>query len=313
MSLAPGTSEANSARTSQPGFAGAAIFDRYVLSRLTRRTRLRRLLLERITEPLHLNLASVFVALFGTYRAKVACDLVIRQQFAWPLLRIADEAVKIGLKRVSIAEFGVANGAGLLNMCKLAVSTTKATGIEFDVFGFDTGTGMPPAIDHRDHPELWQQSDFPMDVGALQRALPGFARLLIGDVAETIPSFLASLSPQAPLAFVSLDLDYYSSSKRALEVFKGEPTQYLPTAQIYLDDIVIENANPWCGELLAVEEFNAETAMRKIAPVPMVRSQRLFKNARYLDQMYQLHVFDHPLRQPRSDRAAHVIPNEYIG
>lgn len=313
MTLAADTPERSRTGTAGAGFTGAAVLDRYILSRLTRKTRLRRLLLERLTEPMHLNIASVFVALFGSYRAKVACDLVIRQQFAWPLLRVADEAKKMGLSRVSIAEFGVANGAGLLNMCKLAVSTTKATGIEFDVYGFDTGTGMPPAIDHRDHPELWQAADFPMDVEGLQRALPSFAHLMIGDVEDTIPSFLANLSPQAPLAFVSLDVDYYSSSKRALEVFKGEPTQYLPTMQLYLDDIVIDNANPWCGELLAVNEFNAETQMRKIAPVPMVRAQRLFKNARYLDQMYQLHVFDHPLRQPRTDRASHVIPNEYIG
>ena len=294
------------------GTKRAGIIDRYVLKRLTRRTRLKRLMYERLAEPLHLNVASLFVALFGSFRAKVEFDLIIRQQFAWPILRAADEAKKHGLSKVTIAEFGVASGAGLLNMCKIAASVTKATGVQFEIFGFDTGTGMTPAIDYRDHPELWQESDFPMDVERLTRALPPFCHLMIGDVEVTIPSFLASLSPSAPLAFLSLDVDYYSSSVRALQVLKGEPTQYLPMVTIYLDDIVIESANPWCGELLAVNEFNDENQLRKIAPFSMLRAQRLFKAPRWIDQMYVAHVLDHPSRQPRINRPAHVIPKEYV-
>lgn len=294
------------------GSTRAAMIDRYVLKRLTRRSRLKRLVYERLVEPLHLNVASAFVALFGSFRAKVEFDLIIRQQFAWPILRAADEARKHGLSKVTIAEFGVASGAGLLNMCKIVASVTKVTGIEFEIFGFDTGSGMPPAIDHRDHPELWQESDFPMDVERLTRTLPPYCHLMIGDVGATIPSFLAGLSPSAPLAFVSLDVDYYSSSVRALEVFKGDPTQYLPMVILYLDDIVVESANPWCGELLAVNEFNAATALRKIAPFSMLRAQRLFKAPRWIDQMYVAHILDHPTRQPRVTRPAHVIPNEYV-
>jgi len=242
----------------------------------------------------------------------VEFDLIIRQQFAWSILRAADEARKHGYDKVSLAEFGVANGAGLFNMCRIAVSVTKATGVRFDIYGFDTGRGMPPAVDYRDHPEMFQESDFPMDVERLTRALPPFCRLLIGDVEATIPAFLDQLPSDAPLAFVSLDVDYYSSSKRALEVFKAPASKYLPSVTLYLDDIVIESANPWCGELLAIDEFNAENALRKIAPFPMLRAQRLFKHARWLDQIYLLHTLDHPHRQPRRDRASHVIANEYV-
>jgi hypothetical protein len=59
-------------------------------------------------------------------------------------LYVADEAKKLGLKSVTLAEFGVANGAGLLNICLVAQRVTKATGIEFDIYGFDSGKGMPP-------------------------------------------------------------------------------------------------------------------------------------------------------------------------
>jgi hypothetical protein len=300
-----------SAPSAAKRMGGASVIDRYLLSRLTRQSRRNRLVTERLTEPLHLNLASLFVALFGSFRAKVDHDLIVRQQFAFPILHAADKAREQGLKSITIAEFGVANGAGLLNMCKIATSVTKATGVEFRIFGFDTGAGLPPAVDYRDHPEMFQQNDFPMDVERLRAALPSFAELVIGDVAETVPSFCTTLSPASPLAFVSMDLDYYSSTKPALEIFNGNPECYLPAVLLYLDDTVIETANPWCGELLAVNEFNEENKTRKIAPFPMLRPRRLFKNSRWIDQIYLLHVLDHPARAPKLRRASHVIPNEY--
>lgn len=296
-----------------PALARASVLNSYVLKRLARKGRRNRVWTERFTEPLHLNVISAFVALFGSFRTKVAHDLIIRQQFAFPILHAAEKAKEAGLKRLTIAEFGVANGAGLLNMCAIASAVTKATGIGFDVVGFDTGKGMPPALDYRDHPEMFQESDFPMDVPRLTRALPPGARLMIGDVSETIPEFLSTLSPKSPLAFASLDVDYYSSAKRALEVFKGRPEQYRPSVLLYLDDTVIESANPWCGELLAVNEFNDENALRKIAPFPMLRARRLFKNARWIEQIYLVHVLDHEARSPRLVRTRHVIQNEYIG
>jgi len=296
-----------------PALARASVLNAYVLKRLSLKGRRNRVWTERFTEPLHLNLISAFVALFGTFRAKVAHDLIIRQQFAFPILHAAEKARTAGLKRLTLAEFGVANGAGLLNMCAIATAVTKATGIQFDVVGFDTGKGMPPAIDFRDHPEMFQESDYPMDVPRLTRALPPFAKLMIGDVADTIPEFLSNLSPAAPLAFASLDVDYYSSAKRALEVFKGHAQLYTPAVLLYLDDTVIESANPWCGELLAVNEFNAENELRKIAPFPMLRARRLFKNARWLEQIYLVHIFDHKARAPRLMRTRQVIQNEYIG
>jgi hypothetical protein len=172
---------------------------------------------------------------------------------------------------------------------------------------------MPPAIDYRDHPEYWQEGDFPIDIPRLEAALPPFARLLIGDVEETIPDFLEKLSPDAPLGFVSLDVDYYSSAKRALEVFKATPRKYLPVVILYLDDIVADTANPWCGESLAVREFNQETELRKISPFTFLRSKRIFKNARWIDQIYLVHILDHDARSPKITRGVSVVPNEYIG
>lgn len=298
--------------TAAPHITGASVFNRYVLRRFFQ-GRARKLATERLTEPLHINLISLFVALFGTFRAKVNFDLIVRQQYAFPMLHAADEARAQGLSRVTVIEFGVAHGAGLLNLCAIAKSVTAATGVSFDVVGFDTGAGMPRAVDYRDHPEVWQEGDFPMDYSRLQSALPPFAQIVIGDVADTIPAFLSKLTPRAPLAFVSIDVDYYSSAKKALAIFASDPEQYLPAVTVYLDDIGFETANPWCGELLAVREFNDQQDLRKIAPFSMLRATRICKNPRWIDMMYTCHILDHPLRGTARRRpAATVLGNEYL-
>jgi hypothetical protein len=290
------------------------IADFYVLKRLMRKGQLRKVFVERLTEPLHLNLLSLFVALFGNYRAKVAWDLVVRQQYAFPILYAADAAKQHGFSRVTVVELGVAGGAGLLNMCRIAERTRAATGIDIRVVGFDGGKGMPPAIDYRDLPEHFQEGDFPMDFPRLRASLPPFAELIIGDVAQTVPEFARALSPEAPLGFVAVDVDYYSSAKLALQILAGDVRGLLPLIPVYLDDIGVDGANPWTGELLAVGEFNAEHGLRKIAPFTLLRSRRIFKNTQWIDRMFAAHIHDHPLRSAAVRRPEQwVIGNEYLG
>jgi len=156
---------------------------RYLLSRLSMPSRRRRLLVERLGEPLHLNVISLFVALFGGTRAKIDFDLIVRQQFAFPMLYAADLARLRGYSTFTVLEFGVASGAGLLNMCQIADLVEKATGVRIKIAGFDTGTGMPKAVDYRDLPELWQQGDFKMD----QTALPSESMAWDEILADKLP------------------------------------------------------------------------------------------------------------------------------
>jgi hypothetical protein len=276
--------------------------------------RLGRVLYERFPEPLHLNILSIFVALFGSYKTKIAFDLVVRQQYAFSILKTAELAQAQGLKSVTVIEFGVAAGAGLMNICNIARKITKLTGVEFQIFGFDSGQGMPPPRDHRDHPEVFSEGSFPLiDRGALIRALPQNARLILGDIQETLPHFIAGLSPSSPVGFVVIDVDYYSSAKDCLNVFLGEPNHYLPLALVYLDDIGFESASPWTGELLAVREFNEENEMRKINLFTGLRHKRLFKHTSWFDQLYLLHVLDHPRRSVSgAHREIKVITNPYL-
>ncbi|HXW51017.1 MAG TPA: hypothetical protein VEJ41_03410 [Candidatus Acidoferrales bacterium] len=260
------------------------------------------LVANRLTEPLHILAMSAVVAIFGTFRARVAFDLIFPPAYAYCILQTAELARALGLARVTIVEFGVANGAGLLAMCRIARSVTAATGVEFDIVGFDREGGMPPPVDYRDHPELWQAGDFVADHDRLRAKLPPNARLVVGDLAVTVPAFAQQLSAEAPLGFASLDVDYYSSASQALSIFEGRPEHYLPWTCLYADDIVYPSNNRWCGELLAIEEFNASHVARKIDQWRFLPAFRRIKNARWLGQVYFVHVLDHPRRQPGADR-----------
>jgi len=245
------------------------------------------------------------VAVLGGYRARVYFDLVFRQYTAFCMLDAADRAANLGLKRISVVEFGVASGAGLLNICDNARAIRKATGIEFDIYGFDTGAGLPPPRSYRDHPELYQQGDFPMNFRALQARLPENAKLVLGDIATTVPQFLRE--GLAPLGYVALDVDYYWSAVEALRIFSGPPEFYLPLVNLYLDDCHDAYHNPSCGEMLACQEFNEANDLRKIFPYTALREKRLLKRASWPSKIYSVHVLDHKIRTEGVNRISKKI------
>ena len=265
-------------------------------SLLRRRDIWKRIAVERLTEPVHLNAIALAVSVFGSTRAKAAFDVLVRQQHAFGLLDAADAARARGLRRVTVVELGVGGGTGLLNICSLAARVERATGVGFEIVGFDTGAGLPPPADHRDHPELYGEGWFPHDRERLLAALPANARIVFGDLKETIDPFVASLTPACPLGFATLDVDYYSSSTHALRLFLGEPSCYLPAVSVYVDDVHEWSHTRFAGEMLAIAEFNAAHALRKLDEDRRLAHTRVFKHAEWLSHMYRLHVFDHPER-----------------
>ncbi len=266
---------------------------------------------ERLSEPVHLNVAAIAVGLFGSFRSKVNFDLIVRAQHAFGLMQAADWAKESGIPRLSVIEFGVANGAGLVNLCRIAQKVTEATGIKFDIYGFDTGTGMPPPRDFRDHPEYYRCGDFPMqDPAALQSLLPENARLILGSIRDTVAAFM----PSAPIGFVSIDVDYYFSTVDALQVLCGPPDHYLPWVILYLDDLEFDGHNEYCGELLAAKEFAQKHPLRPITRYNLLRQKRIFQRALWIDHMYMAHVLDHPARsQAIAKQGGGVLTNPYLG
>jgi hypothetical protein len=274
----------------------------------------KRIFYERLSEPLHLNFISFLIAIFGNYRRKIEFDLIIRQQHAYSLLNVADQAKALGYERISIFEFGVASGAGLINLQEVSKQITKFTNIHFDIYGFDSGEGMPAPKSFKDHPELYQSGDFPMNHLKLLKQLENRTHLILGPISESISSFLRKDFSKSPVAFVSIDVDYYSSTMDALALLCHEALNMLPRVIIYLDDLEDLNHNSWCGEQAAIIEFTKNNPMRPIEKHSFLRGYRIFKNARWIDHIYQCHVLDHPIRNNlKTNRAKTILENPYIG
>lgn len=232
---------------------------------------------------------------FGSVVLKTEHGIWNRPHYAYCILSAAKLALSLGINRISVLEFGVAGGTGLVNMEKISKEVEEYFDIKIDVYGFDTGSGMPSPVDYRDLPHVWQSGFYEMEVDKLKENLDR-AELVLGDVNETIPSFINRES-LAPIGFIAFDLDYYSSTKNAFKIFSGSEGTRLPRVYSYLDDIVYPDYachNEYVGELCAVKEFNEENEFKKICKLPNLRWMQRHQ-ATWNEQIYIFHDFYHKL------------------
>lgn len=219
---------------------------------------------------------------------------MLRPNYTWGVLHGAHLAKALGINRVSVVEFGVAGGNGLVSLERIAEKVEGILGVGIDVYGFDTGVGLPKPEDHRDLPNLYIKSSFHMDVERLKKRLKK-ARLKLGLVESTVPTFIDS--GPAPVAFISIDLDYYSSTMQAFKLLEADQALLLPRIHCYFDDIMGFTFSEYNGERLAMADFNASHSMRKISPIyglkyflPKRRAQ-----GQWPEKFYMAHIFDHEL------------------
>ncbi len=216
-----------------------------------------------------------------------------RAQYLWPLLHAAHVARALALPKISAVEFGVAGGNGLVALEGAATAATELSGTEVEVFGFDTGSGMPVPTDHRDAPWLIEPAYFAMDVAAL-RARLSRARLVLGPVADTVPEWSAASHP--PIGFVAFDLDYYSATVDALRVLEGDAERLLPRVPCYFDDLFGYGWTEFMGVHAAIDEFNASHERRKIGKIHGLRFELPAEEFQlpWHEKLYVAHLFDHP-------------------
>lgn len=222
----------------------------------------------------------------------VEYELLEYPYYAYGVYHAALQAKALGVSEISAIEFGVAGGKGLVALERHSRIVSKVTGVQISVYGFDAGEGLPEPDDYRDLPYIWKKGAFKMDFAKLKSVLED-AILVIGDVRTTVPEFLQK-SKLPTIGFVSFDLDFYSATKSALQVF--ETQQLLPRTFAYFDDTVGGNGvlhSEYTGELLAIAEFNNDHARKKIAKINGLQFKRLYPAA-WNDQMYVCHMFDHP-------------------
>ncbi|MGE3818785.1 MAG: hypothetical protein AB7I30_05070 [Isosphaeraceae bacterium] len=230
---------------------------------------------------------------WGDYPTRLRYEAVPRPNYGYCVYHGARLAQRLGHPRISVLEFGVAGGGGLIALEDHAAEVSKVVGVEIDVYGFDTGAGLPAPEDYRDLPYHWQAGFFAMDRQALEAKLRR-AKLIYGDIRQTVHDFVAQHKP-APVAAVMHDMDYYSSTAAALSLFDADPAAFLPRVFCYFDDVIgseIELYSDYTGQRLAIEDFNRAHPTKKVAKNYHLVSREIVKT--WYHQIFIYHHFDHP-------------------
>jgi hypothetical protein len=229
-----------------------------------------------------------------SFRARLGL-LAFKPEYAYCVYAGAFLGKTLGYKNISVIEFGVAGGRGLIALEKHAEIIGREMGIEIEVYGFDTGKGLPKSDDYRDLPYIWREGFFKMDAEKLQKRLRS-AKLIIGDVKETAANFFADYKP-APVAAVMFDMDLYSSTVPALRLFDADDSVLLPRIFTYFDDIggdIFDYkicCSEYTGERLAIREFNEQRDTKKISPHFGLLADK-FRESWY-SRIFIVHLFKH--------------------
>jgi hypothetical protein len=216
----------------------------------------------------------------------------IEHCYAWGAIQGALLAKRLGIDKISFIEFGVAGGNGLIALENISIFLEKEYSIKIDVYGFDTSAGLPKSKDYRDLPHILSDGDFCMDVEKLKSRLKK-AQLILGLVKDTISDFITSI--HAPVAFISYDMDLYTSTNDGLKLLNAEAKILLPRIHCFFDDIF--SCGDFDGERLSILEFNQKHETRKISRiyglnhlVPIKVANRMF-----WEKYYMAYIFDHDL------------------
>lgn len=212
-----------------------------------------------------------------------------RPHYFYCVYQAAFLAKKLNLKSISVIEFGVAGGKGLLVLEKCAKVISSALDINIEVYGFDTGMGLPAPADYRDLSFIWQKGFYKMDIEKLQKRLTN-AKLVIGNISETSKTFFEKYKP-APIGAVMFDMDFYTSTIAAFDLFEADDSKYLPRMFTYFDDIFVENISDYTGERLAINEFNNSHKNKKLSLDYMLLYRKNIET--WYQQIFIFHLFEH--------------------
>ena len=225
-------------------------------------------------------------------RNRGRAQLVGAPGYAYCTYHAADLARRLGIPRISVIEFGVAGGNGLLFLRDFAARVRQALGVEVEVYGFDTGAGLPEVTALEDLPYWFRTSLYRMDQAALQAKLNP-AKLVLGNVADTVSTFFTQHNP-APVGAIFNDLTLYTSTRDSLKLLDQPVSRFLPRLFMYFDDVIgteIEMYSECNGQLLAISEFN-----RRQQAVHLGLNQNLLtrNDVDYRYQVYYAHLRSHP-------------------
>jgi len=217
----------------------------------------------------------------------------LRPNYTWGLVNTTFLASSLRLPRISAIELGVAGGNGLISLERAARKLRQIFGVQIDVYGFDSGEGLPNPADYRDLPNLWPEGAYPMNEKKLRQQLDR-AELIMGLVEETVPKFLETRT--APIGFIAFDLDQYTSTVQAMALLEANYDRLMPRIHCYFDDILGYTCGHHNGERLAITEFNQAHPGRQISQLYGMRFclHRRYREQNWTEKMFMAHLVEHP-------------------
>jgi hypothetical protein len=227
------------------------------------------------------------------YEYLILQNRIERSNYAYCCYHAASLASKLGHSKMSVIEFGCAGGTGLIALEAICKKVSAMTGVEIEIFGFDTGEGLPEPKDYRDLPYNWERGFYKMKKDILEPKLQK-STIVYGNVEDTINTFIKNYNP-AVIGCAFHDFDYYSSTKAAFQLFTEDESCFLPRSFHYFDDIIggeVSLFNSWTGERLAINEFNGENDLRKFDICHHLIAKKTIQT--WYHQIRILHMFKHP-------------------
>jgi hypothetical protein len=244
--------------------------------------------------PLRIYLLQNIVRKFklGSFKYRLEIDAFLHPGYAYGMYCASLQAKRLGLKKISLIEFGVGAGHGILEIESYAADIEREVGVQIDIYGFDSGVGLPDSRDYKDQIYYWAPGDFKQDIDSLSRKLVK-SKIIYGEIEQTISTFFENFKP-APIGFISFDLDYYTSTKSALKLLEENNYFFLPRVECYVDDINSSEllcASSEAGVLRAIYEYN-ETSVNKLLIKEGVHAFRRYPSS-WNHSAYVFHRFDH--------------------
>ena len=222
-----------------------------------------------------------------------------RPNYAYCIYHAAILAKKLGHNSLSLIEFGVAGGNGIVFLEKFSKKVENELKIKIEIYGFDLEGGLSKPKDYKDLKYWFKEGYYKMNKLKLEKKIHK-SKLIIGDVSKTLNNFFDEFNP-SPIGAIFHDLDFYHSTIDSFKIFNGEEKYFLPRVYNYFDDILgseLEMYNEFTGELLAIEDFNSENKFKKIV---INKNLVTSNNEKWRSQIYHFHNF------------AHSDYNKYIG
>jgi len=161
-------------------------------------------------------------------------------------------------------EFGVGWGRSMsayLRAQKKFCNITKTNHSKFQIFGFDSFEGLPESKRLEDQHPNWKKNKFSYDIEGVKKEISNNGldlnkfniKFIKGNFLDSLTTTLMDEIKKFPPSIVTIDVDYYSSTKIVLEWM--EPILKSGTL-FYFDDIWSFHGNSHYGELKAIDEFN---------------------------------------------------------